>query len=57
MKTKIQYKIMYDLELNHSIGIENHFITRVPGGWIYREISTPNSNSVSVPFNNEFMGD
>jgi len=41
---------IYKMELHEWITIENTFIVRVPGGWIYQFTN----NSVFVPFNKEF---
>jgi hypothetical protein len=54
-----EQKTIYQLKLHETIQItECLYITRVPGGWLYRR-ADPNEGcsdqTVFVPFNNEFM--
>lgn len=44
--------IIYDLSLHEMTNIQDGFVMRVPGGWIYCLLNRP---GVFVPFNNEFM--
>ncbi|MDD5358298.1 MAG: hypothetical protein PHX80_04075 [Candidatus Nanoarchaeia archaeon] len=46
---------IYKLKLNESVTLEDGwYVTRVPGGWIYKLYSS-NCLAVFVPFNNEFQ--
>jgi hypothetical protein len=49
-------KSIYDLELHETIYLDGKsiYVTRVPGGWLYKFIEETNI-SIFVPFNNEFM--
>jgi hypothetical protein len=45
-------QMIYKMKLHEQIGINNMMITRVPGGWMYREMRL--GDSCFVPFNEEF---
>jgi hypothetical protein len=47
-------KALYDLELHYSYHDNSPYeVTRVPGGWIYRDKEL--GTNTFVPFNNEFQ--
>lgn len=43
---------LYSLECGEMTRIEGHWVTRVPGGWIF---ASEDEGSVFVPFSNEFQ--
>lgn len=45
-------KTIYDLGLHEILGTEKHWITRVPGGWLYKFFH--HDSLVFVPYNEEF---
>ena len=49
---------IYNLELHQFGKIPGGFyVTRVPGGWIYQDITDDNGGGIFVPWNNEFQTD
>lgn len=45
-------KAIYHMNLGEELELDDWYITRVPGGWIYLSHC---GHAAFVPFNNEFM--
>ena len=50
-------KSLYELKLHETAGFDQHVITRVPGGWLYRQAYSCTLPPVFVPFSDEFSPD
>jgi hypothetical protein len=51
-------KNIYEMGLHEFIqikGVDNMFVLRVPGGWIYYKASSIGYATTFVPFDNEFQ--